>query len=55
MMMHGDLIRLAEGLVYARPATEDEARAALEWIAARRGTTLDELMEEQGRLHAVAR
>jgi hypothetical protein len=53
-MMHGHLIRLAEGLVHARPATEDEARAALEWIAARRGTTLDELIEEQARLHAVA-
>jgi hypothetical protein len=53
-MMHGHLIRLAEGLVHARPASEDEAREALEWIAARRGTTLEELMREQGGQHAVA-
>jgi hypothetical protein len=53
-MMHGHLIRLAEGFVHARPATEDEARAALEWIAARQGTTLEELVREQGQPHAFA-
>jgi hypothetical protein len=52
--MHGHLIRLAEGFVHARPATEDEARAALEWIAARRGTTLEELVQEQSQLHTLA-
>jgi hypothetical protein len=41
--------RLAEELVHARPTTEDEAIAALEWIAAREGKGLDELMEERRR------
>jgi hypothetical protein len=36
--------------VYARPSTEEEAQAALQWIAAREGKTLVELVEE---LHAV--
>jgi hypothetical protein len=53
--MHGHLIELAEELVHARPATEDEARAALEWIAARDGKALAELIEERHRLRAPAR
>ena len=40
------LIELAEDLVHARPASEEEAKAALEWIAAREGKGLDELIEE---------
>jgi hypothetical protein len=45
--------RVAEQLVHARPTTEDEAIAALEWIAARQGKGLDELMEEQRRLRTT--
>jgi hypothetical protein len=52
--MRGHLIELAEELVHARPANEDEARAALEWIAARDGKGLAELIEERRRLHAIA-
>jgi hypothetical protein len=52
--MHGHLIGIAQELVYARPETEDEARAVLEWIAARRGIALHELMAEQSRLHPLA-
>jgi hypothetical protein len=52
--MDGNLIVIAEGLVHARPETEDEARAALEWIAVRRGVALHELIEEHRRLHALA-
>jgi hypothetical protein len=52
--MHGHLIELAEELVYARPVSEDEARAALEWIAARDGKGLAEFIEERRRLHRVA-
>jgi hypothetical protein len=52
--MHGHLIELAEELVYARPVSEDEARAALEWIAARDGKGLAEFIEERQRLHRVA-
>ena len=47
--MQGHLIRLAEELVHARPASEAEAKAALEWIAARDGKRLDTLIEEQRR------
>jgi len=42
---------LAQERVYARPSTEEDARAALEWIAAREGETLVQLVEE---LHAAA-
>ena len=42
--MHGHLVLIAEKLVYARPESEDEARAALEWIAYRRGMNLAELI-----------
>jgi hypothetical protein len=42
--MKGYLIGIAEQLVHARPETEDEARAALEWIAVHRGMGLDELL-----------
>jgi hypothetical protein len=42
---------LAEGRVHARPSSEDEAKVALEWIAAREGKTLVQLVEE---LHAAA-
>jgi hypothetical protein len=38
--------RVAETLVHARPVSEAEAIAALEWIAAREGKRLDELMAE---------
>lgn len=44
--MQDRLIRLAEQLVHARPASEDEARAALEWIAAKEGKRLDALVAE---------
>jgi hypothetical protein len=37
---------LAERRVHARPSTEEDARAALEWIAAREGKTLAQLVEE---------
>jgi hypothetical protein len=37
---------LAEQRVYARPATEEDARAALEWIAAREGKELRQLVAE---------
>ena len=47
-------VELAQELVYARPEDEDEAKAALEWIAARRGQRLAELIEELRRLHAAA-
>jgi hypothetical protein len=53
--MDGHLIGIAQELVHARPETEDEARAALEWIAARRGMALHELMAEQNRLHPLSR
>ena len=43
---------VAERLVHARPTTEGEAIAVLEWIAAREGKRLDELMQEQGVLLA---
>jgi hypothetical protein len=52
--MQRHLIALAEELVHARPASEDEARAALEWIAARDGKGLAELIEERSRSRAVA-
>jgi len=52
--MHGHLIELAEELVYARPVSEDEARATLEWIAAREGKGLAELIEERRRLRRLA-
>ncbi len=52
--MHGHLIRLAEELLHARPVSEDEAKAALEWIAVRRGKAVEELIEEQRRLHAAS-
>ena len=40
---------LAEERVHALPVSEDEAKAALEWIADREGKTLVQLVEE---LHA---
>jgi hypothetical protein len=45
--MHGRLIRLVEELVHARPVTEDEARATLEWIAAKERKDLDVLVAER--------
>jgi hypothetical protein len=50
-MMAEDWTPLAEERVYARPTSDKEARAALEWIAAKEGKTLVQLVEE---LHAVA-
>jgi hypothetical protein len=49
------LIELAEELVHARPASEEEAKAALEWIAAREGKGLAELIEECRRHLAATR
>jgi hypothetical protein len=37
---------LAEHLVHARPATDDEARNVLEWVATREGKTLSQLVDE---------
>jgi hypothetical protein len=37
---------LAEQLVHARPRTDEDARDALEWIAAREGKTLSQLVGE---------
>jgi hypothetical protein len=42
---------LSERRVYTRPSTEEDAHAALQWIAVREGKTLVELVEE---LHAHA-
>jgi hypothetical protein len=47
--MHDRLIRLAEQRIHARPTSEDEARAALEWIAAHEQKTLEQLVEEMSR------
>lgn len=52
--MQDRLIRLAEELVYARPASEEEARAALEFLAAREGKGIGELIEERRRVRAAA-
>ena len=43
-------VELAEELVHARPANEDEAKAALEWIAANDQKRLAEWIEERRRL-----
>jgi hypothetical protein len=40
---------LVDGRAHARPPTDREAKAALEWIAAHEGKTLVQLVEE---LHA---
>jgi hypothetical protein len=45
---------LAQQRVYARPATEEDAKAALEWIAAHEGKELGQLVEEIRRLNANA-
>jgi len=37
---------LAELRVFARPTTDEDARDALEWIAAHEGKTLGELVDE---------
>jgi hypothetical protein len=42
---------LAQGRVHAHPSSEQEAKAALQWIAAREGKTLVQLVQE---LHAPA-
>jgi hypothetical protein len=47
-------IEVAEELVHARPESEDEAKAVLQWIAARDGKQLTELIEERHRLHVAA-
>jgi hypothetical protein len=52
--MQDRLIRLAEEIVYARPTSEEEARRALEWVAAREGKGLGELIEERSRIRAAA-
>jgi hypothetical protein len=38
---------LVEQRVFARPTSEDEAKAVLEWLASREGKTLAQLVEEQ--------
>ena len=48
------MIELAEDLVYARPATEGDAEAALEFLAAREGKALDELIDERRRLRIAS-
>jgi hypothetical protein len=50
-----DLIELVEQLVYARPTSEREARAALEWLAARDGKDVSELIEERRKSSAPVR
>jgi hypothetical protein len=52
--MQDRLIRLAEEIVYARPTSEEEARRALEWLAAREGKGLGELIEERTQVRAAA-
>jgi hypothetical protein len=37
---------LAEQVVHARPSTDEDARHTLQWVAAREGKTLEELVEE---------
>ena len=37
---------LAQRRVYALPETDEDARDALEWIAAREGKTLGQLVDE---------
>jgi hypothetical protein len=44
--MEADWTLLAERRVYARPATDDDAKDALEWIAAHEGKTLVQLVDE---------
>ena len=46
--MSDELIGAAERLLYARPSDRDEALAALEWVAAREGKTVTELVAELG-------
>jgi hypothetical protein len=46
-------VELAEQLVHARPENEDEAKAALEWIAAQHGKRLADLIEEHRGLQAT--
>jgi hypothetical protein len=44
--MATDWTLLAEQRVYARPETDDDAKDALEWIAAQEGKTLAQLVDE---------
>ncbi len=44
--MEGRLKSLVARLTHARPVDEDEARAALEWLAHRQGKSLSELVHE---------
>jgi len=37
---------LAEQLIHARPATEDDGREVLEYLARREGKMLDQVVEE---------
>jgi hypothetical protein len=37
---------LAEQRVFARPATDEDAKGVLEWIALREGKTLGQLVDE---------
>jgi hypothetical protein len=44
--MEDGLLALAEHRLHARLTTEEDAREALEWLAAREGKTLAKLIEE---------
>jgi hypothetical protein len=44
--MQTPLKTLAEQLVFARPRTDEDARDTLEWVAAREGKTLPQLVAE---------
>jgi hypothetical protein len=46
-------VELAEEILHARPANEDEAKAALEAIGVRDGTRLAEWIEERRRLQTL--
>ena len=44
--VHVDWRLLADQLLHGQPASEESAKAALEWLAAREDKTLAELSEE---------
>ena len=44
--MQTDWTLLAQKRIYARPATEEDAKDALEWLAAHEGKELEQLVEE---------
>lgn len=44
---------LAELLVHARPATDEDAKGVLEWVATREGKSVAELIDELRRHSGV--